>query len=141
MNKRSYNVECLLKLLCLVTSVVSVMPNVRIPSQEERRLPRQCNSQKKGSLLLTRARAPAATNAVVQGQRALASDCYPNLQGVHKQLVAGLSGLVTCLQSNLIGPNLHGLFQTWAFVGFFSFPLIGSLLFARRMLIGWLQVA
>ena len=37
-----------------------VLPNVRIPEREERRLPRQCNSQKKGSLLLTRVRAPAA---------------------------------------------------------------------------------
>ena len=34
-----------------------VLPDVRIP---ERRLPEQCNSQKKGSLLLTRIRAPAA---------------------------------------------------------------------------------
>ena len=38
----------------------NVMPNVRIPEWEERRLPRQCNSQKKGNLLLTRVRAPAA---------------------------------------------------------------------------------
>ena len=35
-----------------------VLPDVRIPEREERRLPRQCNSQKKGSLLLTRIRAP-----------------------------------------------------------------------------------
>ena len=76
-------------------------------------------THKKGSLLLTRARAPAATNPVVRGQRALRPHCYTNLQGVHKQLVAGLSGLVTCLQSNLIGPNLHRLFFklgcSWAF--------------------------
>ena len=45
------------------------MPDVQIPKQEERRLPRQCNSQKNVSLLLTRARASAATNAVVQGQK------------------------------------------------------------------------
>ena len=45
------------------------MPDVRIPVWEERRLPRQCNSQKKGSLLLTQATASAATNAVVQGQK------------------------------------------------------------------------
>ena len=38
----------------------NVLPDVRIPEREERRLPRQCNSQKKGSLLLTRVRAPAA---------------------------------------------------------------------------------
>ena len=35
--------------------------------------------KKKGSLLLTQVRAPAATNAVVQGQRALNPGCYPNL--------------------------------------------------------------
>ena len=46
--------------------VVFVMPDVRIPEREERRLPRQCHTQKKGSLLLTRVRAPAATNAVVR---------------------------------------------------------------------------
>ena len=38
----------------------NVLPDVQIPKREERRLPRQCNSQKKGSLLLTRIRAPAA---------------------------------------------------------------------------------
>ena len=27
------------------------MPDVQIPEREERRLPRQCNSQKKGSLI------------------------------------------------------------------------------------------
>ena len=43
-----------------VEYVDSVLPDVRIPEQEERRLPKQCNSQKKGSLLLTRIRAPAA---------------------------------------------------------------------------------
>ena len=34
-------------------------------------------------------------------------------------MVAGLSGLVTCLQSNFIGPNFRGLFfklvRSWAF--------------------------
>ena len=40
--------------------VISIMPDVQIPEREERRFPRQCNSQKKGSLLLTRVRAPAA---------------------------------------------------------------------------------
>ena len=34
---------------------------------------------KKGSLLLTRVRAPAASNAVVQGQRAPSPSCYTNL--------------------------------------------------------------
>ena len=35
--------------------------------------------RKKGSLLLTRVRASAATNAVVQGQRARSPSCYTNL--------------------------------------------------------------
>ena len=39
--------------------LIHVLPDVRIPEREERRLPKQCNSQKKGSLLLTRIRAPA----------------------------------------------------------------------------------
>ena len=34
---------------------------------------------KKGSLLLTQARAPAASNAVVQGQKAPSPSCYINL--------------------------------------------------------------
>ena len=34
---------------------------------------------KKGSLLLTRVRAPAASNAVVRGQRAPTPSCYTNL--------------------------------------------------------------
>ena len=34
-------------------------------------------TRKKGSLLLTRVRAPAASNAVVRGQRALSPSCYP----------------------------------------------------------------
>ena len=83
-----------------------VMPNVRIPEREERRLPRQCNSQK-GKFIADSSQ--GSCRIVAQGQRALSPRCYPNLQSVHKQLVAGLSGLVTCLQSNLIGPNLHGL--------------------------------
>ena len=46
------------------------MPDVGVPKREERRLTRQCNSQKKVSLLLTRARAPAASNAELHGQKA-----------------------------------------------------------------------
>ena len=34
---------------------------------------------KKGSLLLTRVRAPATSNAVVWGQRAPSPSCYTNL--------------------------------------------------------------
>ena len=44
----------------VIAFLPSVMPDIRIPEREERRLPRQCNSQKKGRLLLTRVRAPAA---------------------------------------------------------------------------------
>ena len=36
-------------------------------------------TRKKGSLLLTRVRAPATSNAVVQGQRAPSPSCYTNL--------------------------------------------------------------
>ena len=36
-------------------------------------------TRKKGSLLLTRVRAPAASNTVVQGQRAPSPNCYTNL--------------------------------------------------------------
>ena len=43
-----------------VSVIYCVMPDVRIPKREERRLPRQCNWKKKGSLLLTWVRAPAA---------------------------------------------------------------------------------
>ena len=57
----------------------NVMLDVRMPEREDRRLLRQCNMQKKGSLLRTRVRAPAATNAVVRSQRALSPRCYPNL--------------------------------------------------------------
>ena len=57
----------------------NVMPNVQIPQREKRRPPRQCNMQRKGNLLLTRVRAPAATNAVVQSQRALSPSFYIHL--------------------------------------------------------------
>ena len=53
---------CVLVFSCsdlTVNRQITVMPNVRIPEREERRLPRQCNLQKKGSLLLTPVRAPA----------------------------------------------------------------------------------
>ena len=36
-------------------------------------------TRKKGSLLLTRVRAPAASNAVVRGQRVPSPSCYTNL--------------------------------------------------------------
>ena len=85
------------------------MPDVQIPSGKREGF--QDNATcKKGSLLLTRVRAPATSNAVVWGQRAPSPSCYTYLQGEPKQLVAGLSRLVTCLQSNFIGPNFRGPF-------------------------------
>ena len=77
-------------------------------------------TRKKGTLLLTRVRAPASSNTVVRGQRAPSPSCYTNLQGEHKQLVAGLCGLVTCLQSNFIGQNFHGLFSNLGVRGLFQ---------------------
>ena len=43
---------------------------------------------------------------------------------MHKQLVAGLSGLVTCLQSNFIGTNFRGLFSNLGVRGLFSSPFV-----------------
>ena len=49
-------------------------------SQSRKREGLQDNATcKKGSLLLTRVRAPAASNAVVWGQRAPSPSCYTNL--------------------------------------------------------------
>ena len=56
-----------------------VMPTVQIPQQEKRRPPWQCNTQRQGNLLLTRARAPAATNAVVQSQGAPSPSFHAHL--------------------------------------------------------------
>ena len=58
--------------------VISVMPDVRIPEREERRFPRQCNSQKKGKFTADSSQGSCHTsNAVVGGQRALSPSCYP----------------------------------------------------------------
>ena len=43
---------------------------------------------------------------------------------MHKRLVAGLSRLVTCLQSNFIGTNFRGLFSNLGIHGLFSFPFV-----------------
>ena len=56
-----------------------VIPAIRIPQQEKIRPPWQCNTQRKGNLLLTRARAPAANNAVVQIQRAPSPSFHAHL--------------------------------------------------------------
>ena len=64
------------------------------------------------------------SNTVVWGQRALSRDGYPNLSGMHKRLVAGLSRLVTCLQSNFIGTNFAGFCSNLGDRGLFSSPFV-----------------
>ena len=54
------------------------MPDVQIPEREERRLPRQCNFQKKGKFIADSSQGSRhASNTVVWGQRALSPSCYP----------------------------------------------------------------
>ena len=43
---------------------------------------------------------------------------------MHKRLVAGLSGLVTCLQSNFIGTNFVGFCSNLGVSGLFSSPFV-----------------
>ena len=52
-------------------------PNPRVGREKASK-----TTRKKGSLLLTQARAPAASNAVVQGQRALSPSCYTKFIGL-----------------------------------------------------------
>ena len=64
-----YKRACLVKLV--KASTLTVLPNVRIPEREESRLPRQCNSQKKGKFIADSSQGSRrATNTVVWGQRA-----------------------------------------------------------------------
>ena len=56
-----------------------VVPKVQIPEREERRPPRQCNWKKRGSSLLTRARALCCIQRSGAGQRAPSPSCYTNL--------------------------------------------------------------
>ena len=108
--------------LCLrLTSCSAQCPN---PRAGREKASKTMQLAKKGSLLLTRARAPASSNAVVQGQRAPSPSCYTNLEGEHTPLVVGLSGLVTCLQSNFIGTNFCWLFSNLGVRGLFSFPFV-----------------
>ena len=60
---------------------------------------------------------------------------------MHKRLVAGLSGLVTCLQSNSIGTNFRGLLFKLRRSGAFPLSLMFPLFPFGRLLIGWLQAA
>ena len=62
---------------------------------------------KKRSLLLTRVRAPAASNAVVRVREPRAQAVTQIYKGEHTLLVVGLSRLVTHLQSNFIGQNFR----------------------------------
>ena len=57
-----------------------VMPNVRIPEREEGRLPRQCNSQKKGSLIADSSQGShRVSNAVVRGSESAEPKLLPSL--------------------------------------------------------------
>ena len=63
--------------LCL--GLVNVLcPMSKSPSRKRECLQDKA-TRKKGSLLLTRVRAPATSNAVMWGQRALSPSCYTNL--------------------------------------------------------------
>ena len=97
-----------------------VMLDVRIPEWKERRLPRQCNSHKREVYCWLESGLLPHVQRSGMGSESAESKLLPNLEGVHKQLVAGLSGLVTCLQSNLIGPNLCGLFSNLGVRGLFQ---------------------
>ena len=54
-------------------------PMSESPSGKRESFPDNTTLKKKGSLLLTQARVSAASNAVVQGQRAPSPSCYTNL--------------------------------------------------------------
>ena len=110
-------------LLVLEVTLVQGLLCLRSKSLSGKREGFQDNAiRKNGSSLLTRVSAPAATNAMERGHRALSPRCYPNLQSIHKQLVAGLSGLVTCFKAILLAQTFVGFFQTWVFAGFSAFP-------------------
>ena len=80
-------------------------------------------------------------------QRSSAGSENPEPQLLHKfigwtwQLVAGLSGLVTCLQSSSIGTNFRGLLFKLRRSGAFPLSLMFTLFPFGRLLIGWLQAA
>ena len=115
---------------------ISVLPDVRIPEWEERRLPRQCNSHKKGKFITD------SSQGSCYIQRSAAGSKSPEPQlGEHKQLVAGLSRLVTCLQSNLSGTNFHRLLFKLRRSRAFPLSLMFPLFPFGHLLIGWLQVA
>ena len=118
------------------------MPDARIPEREERRLPRQYNLQKKGKFITDSSQGFCRIQCSGAGsEKAPSPSCYPNLQGMHKRLVAGLSGLVTCLQSNSIGTNFCRLLFKLRRARAFPFSLRFHLFPFGRLLIGWLQAA
>ena len=68
------------------TLIINVLPDVRIPEWEERRLPRQCNSHKREVFIAGSSQGSRrASNAVVRGQRALGPSCYP----IYKVCISG----------------------------------------------------
>ena len=70
----------LLENYCLEWQERIVLPDVRIPEGEERRLLKQCNSQKKGKFITDSNQGSCQTsNTVVRGQRAPSRGGYPNL--------------------------------------------------------------
>ena len=80
---------------------------------------------KKGKFIIDSNQGSCRTsNTVVRGQRALSRGGYPNLSGMHKRLVAGLSRLVTCLQSNFIGTNFAGFCSNLGVRRLFSSPFL-----------------
>ena len=95
------------------TGVGSVMPDVRIPEREERRPPRQCNTQRKGIYCwLESGPLPQPTQwcRVREPWAPVSTHIYRVLDFKHKQWVVIASGLVTCLRSNFIGQTHFKIF-------------------------------
>ena len=58
---------------------------------------------------------------------------------MHKQLVAGLGGLVTCLQSNFIGTNFAGFCLNLGVRGLFSSPFVSYWMHIDWLATGYLM--
>ena len=116
------------------------MPNVRIPEREERRLPRQCNSQK-WKFIADSSQGSCRNQRSGAGSQSPAPTLLPKFTEYAEAVGSWLKRIGYMFQSNLIGPNLRGLFSNLGVRGLFSFPLIGSLFLTKHMLTGRLQVA
>ena len=96
----------------------NVICDVWIPEQEERRPPRQCNSQK-GKFITD------SSQGLCHNQCSGAGSESPEPKLLHKfigwahAVGSGLSRLVTSLQSNFIGQTHSKLFRAWDFPGGF----------------------